>query len=142
VQKKGENCWCRLEGSSTGSKWASGRAQEGLGERKKSSTMLVQAQASEAQAARGFWEGAQAQKVENCWCRLEGSSTGSRWASGRAQEGLGERKKSSTMLVQAQASEAQAARGFWGRPRHKKSKIAGADWRGGAHAAGVLLSST
>jgi hypothetical protein len=34
------------------------------------------------------------------------------------------------MLVQAQAGEAQAARGFWEGPREKKSKIAGANWRG------------
>ncbi len=40
-QKKVENCCWQLEGSSTGSKWASSRTKEGLGERKKSSTMLI-----------------------------------------------------------------------------------------------------
>ncbi len=50
--------------------------------------------------------------------------------------GLGERKISSTMLVQAQASEAQAARGFWGGPGNKKSKITAGSWRGAAQAAG------
>jgi hypothetical protein len=54
---------------------------------------------------------AQGKKVENCWCKLEGSSTGSRWASGRAQEGLGERKMPSSMLVQAQAV-VDAKRGY------------------------------
>jgi hypothetical protein len=48
--------------------------------------MLVQAQAAEAQAARGFWVGPRTKKVENCWCQLEGSSTGSKWASRRALE--------------------------------------------------------
>jgi hypothetical protein len=31
-----------------------------------------------------------------------------------------EQKKSSSMLVQAQADEAQAAKGIWGWPRQKK----------------------
>ncbi len=51
-----------------------------------------------------------------------------------------ERKMPSSMLVQAQAGEAQAARGFWGWPREKKSKIAGASWRGAAQAAGGPLA--
>ncbi len=46
------------------------------------------------------------------------------------REGLVERKKLSSMLVQAQAGEAQAARGFWKGPREKKSKLDGASWRG------------
>ncbi len=40
------------------------------------------------------------------------------------------------MLVQAQGREAQAARGFWGVPGKKKSKIAAGSWRGAAQAAG------
>ncbi len=43
------------------------------------------------------------------------------------------------MLVQAQAGEAQAARGFRGGPGKKKSKIAGAGWRGAAQGAGGPL---
>ncbi len=42
---------------------------------------------------------------------------------------------SSSMLMQAQAGEAQAARVLWEQPREKKSKIAGASWRGAAQAA-------
>jgi hypothetical protein len=61
--------------------------------------MLVQALASEAQAARGFWGGPGKKKVENyCW-QLEGSSTSSRWASSRAEEGLEEQKILSMMLI-------------------------------------------
>ncbi len=61
--------------------------------------MLVQAQGTAAHAARGFWGVSRQKKVENGSLQLEGSSTGSKWASGRAQEGLEEGKKSSTMLI-------------------------------------------
>jgi hypothetical protein len=50
--------------------------------------------------------------------------------------GLGKAQKLSTMLVQAQAGEAQAARGFWGGPGKKKSKFAAGSWRGAAQTAG------
>jgi hypothetical protein len=48
---------------------------------------------------------------------------------------LKEKKKLSPMLVQAQAGEAQVARGFWGGAGKKKSKIAAGSWRGAAQAA-------
>ncbi len=46
------------------------------------------------------------------------------------------RKKSSSMVVQAQAGDAQAAMGFWGGPGTKKSKITAGSWRGAAQAVG------
>ncbi len=52
--------------------------------------------------------------------------------------GLRRAKKTSSMLVQAQAGEAQAARGFWEGPGKKKSKIAVASWAGAAQAAGGM----
>jgi hypothetical protein len=72
--------------------------------------------------------------------RSRGSSTGSRWASSRAEEGLQSEKKSSSMLVQAQAGESQAARGFWGGPGKNKSKMAAGSWRGAALAVGGPLA--
>ncbi len=42
----------------------------------------------------------------------------------------------SSLLVEAQAGEAQAADGFWGGLGKKKSKIAAGSWRGAAQAVG------
>jgi hypothetical protein len=67
--------------------------------------------------------------------RSNWSSTGKMWASSRAQEGLGERKKLFTMLVQAQCGESQAARDFWEVPGKKMLKFAAGSQRGAAQAA-------
>jgi hypothetical protein len=88
------------------------------------------------QRQQGASGGAQAKKVENSSWQLEGSKSGSRWASNIAKDFLGEQQKSSTMLVQAHAGEAQAARGFWGSPGKKKSLIAAGSLRGAAQKAG------
>ncbi len=47
------------------------------------------------------------------------------------------KKKLSSVLVQALAGEAQAARGFRERPRENKSDFAGASWRGAQTACGL-----
>jgi hypothetical protein len=44
------------------------------------------------------------------------------------------------MLVRAQGTEAQAAKGFWGSPGKKKSKNAAGGWREAAQAAGRPLA--
>jgi hypothetical protein len=66
---------------------------------------------------------------------LEAAEGEQYWQQVDLREGFKMRKKSSSMLMQAQAGETQAARGFWAGPRKKKSKIAGASWRGAAQAA-------
>ncbi len=47
----------------------------------------------------GASRGSRPKKVKNCCWQQEGSSSGSRWASSRAKEGLEEQKTSSTMLI-------------------------------------------
>lgn len=45
---------------------------------------MVQAEASEVQAARGFWGGPRGKKVKYSWCQLAESSTDKNGASERA----------------------------------------------------------
>jgi hypothetical protein len=92
---------------------ASSRAEEGLEERKKSSSMLVQAQAGEAQAARGFWAGP-GRKSRKLLVQAGRQQDRQQGASSRAEEGLEERKISSSMLVQTQAGGEQLAECLWG----------------------------
>jgi hypothetical protein len=77
----------RSAGSWRGAAQAVGWPIRGIERAKKLYSMQVLAQDSEAQAAEGFWGGA-GKKVENCCWQLEGSSTGSGWASSKAEEGL------------------------------------------------------
>jgi hypothetical protein len=85
--------------------------------KKNCSSMPVQAQAGEAQAAEGLW-GVPRKKKSKIAVQAWGG--GAQAASGplaelqRAPDG---EINHSSMLVQAECLEAQAARGFWGGPR-------------------------
>jgi hypothetical protein len=66
---------------------------------------------------------------------LEAAEGEQYWQQVDIREGFKMRKTSSSMLMQAQAGETLAARGFWAGPRKRKPKITGASWRGAAQEA-------
>ncbi len=74
-------------------------------------------------------------KVKNCWCQLGGAVQAAGGPLARLKRAWQSEKNRSSMLVQAQRGEAQAAEGFWVGPGKKKSKTAGASRRGAAQAA-------
>jgi hypothetical protein len=67
------------------------------------------------------------------------SCRGAGQAAGRPKRCLERAKRLSTLLVQAQGSEAQAAEGFWGGKGKKESKKSAGSRRGAAQAVGGPL---